>query len=511
MLAERGVEVDLDRLDLGRSRGLRTAPARRHGRRVPARIGRHAAHAGGGEADRLRGHHRPGLALPAGPDGQHPGFRRAQERPRADRPTRTRCSRTCSSETYGIFVYQEQVMEAAQVLAGYSASARPICCAGRWARRSRPRWMPSAQRFVAGCERVNGIPAAKANELFDLIDKFAGYGFNKCHAAAYALLAYQTAWLKPHHPVEFYAASMCFDMHQTDKLAVFVDDMRRMGVALPAARRSTRARPSSRSSRPRRAMPSATRSARSKGVGEKAMEQLVEERAARTGRSEASTTFRRMPPGRDEPPPDRKPRRRRRVRWLEPNRAKVLANADLLLSAAEAATRERESGQHGLFGGEDTTQPSLRLAEAEPWTRAEQMAAERENFGFYFAAHPVESYRAVATANGARSYASLMESGVAGGGRQAGGDGGAGRRRQQGPHAPGRRVHPRATSPTARASSPPRASRKAWSTASSAGPPTALACCSTSSSMRRAPTNRRASPCAARGRWPKSATPRACC
>jgi DNA polymerase-3 subunit alpha len=107
---------------------------------------------------------------------------------------------------------------------------------------------------------------------------------------------------------------------------------------------------------------------------------------------------------------------------LEPNRAGILANADLLLATADAATRERESGQHGLFGGEDHAEPSLRLAETEPWTRSAQMAAERENFGFYFAAHPVETYRAVASANGARSYASLMESGVAdakgSGGRQ---------------------------------------------------------------------------------------------
>jgi DNA polymerase-3 subunit alpha len=97
----------------------------------------------------------------------------------------------------------------------------------------------------------------------------------------------------------------------------------------------------------------------------------------------------------------------------------VLANADLLLSVADAAVRERESGQHGLFGGDGHQAPALRLTEIEPWTRAEQMAAERETFGFYFAAHPVESYRAIASANGARSYASLMETGVSGGGRQA--------------------------------------------------------------------------------------------
>src|SRR3546814_12454654 len=83
------------------------------------------------------------------------------------------------------------------------------------------------QRFGEGCKRVSSIDARQAGEWFDLIDKFAGYGFNKSHAAAYALLAYQTAWLKVHYPHEFYAASMCFDMHQSEKLAVFVDDARR--------------------------------------------------------------------------------------------------------------------------------------------------------------------------------------------------------------------------------------------------------------------------------------------
>ena len=100
---------------------------------------------------------------------------------------------------------------------------------------------------------------------------------------------------------------------------------------------------------------------------------------------------------------------------LEPNRAKVFASAEILMGAADAALRERESGQAGLFGGEDHAEPSLRLADVEPWSRTEQMAQERDNFGFYFAAHPVEQYRAVASANGARSYAGLMDSGVASG------------------------------------------------------------------------------------------------
>jgi DNA polymerase-3 subunit alpha len=133
------------------------------------------------------------------------------------------------AETYGIFVYQEQVMQAAQILAGYSLGGADLL---RRAMGKKIKSEMDEQRaiFVKGCAEHNQIDAAKANELFDLIDKFAGYGFNKSHAAAYALLSYHTGWLKRHHPEAFYAASMCFDMHQTDKLAVFVDDMRRMGT-----------------------------------------------------------------------------------------------------------------------------------------------------------------------------------------------------------------------------------------------------------------------------------------
>jgi DNA polymerase-3 subunit alpha len=320
------------------------------------------------------------------------------------------------AETYGIIVYQEQVMQAAQLLAGYSLGDADLL------RRAMGKKVQSEmdaqrQRFVDGCKEVSAIEVKQANELFDLIDKFAGYGFNKSHAAAYALLSYQTAWLKTHYPHEFYAASMCFDMHQSDKLAVYVDDMRRNGVTLlgPNINRSE-AEFSVEQTEQGHAVRYALAGIRN--VGEKAMEQVVEERHRGGEFASLEDLFRRMPPG---------AMNRRGLEGLaaagafdglEPNRAKVLANADLLLSVAETAVRERESGQHGLFGGEDHDEPSLRLVEAAEWTRTEQMAAERENFGFYFAAHPVEGYRAVASANGARSYASLLESGVPGGGRQ---------------------------------------------------------------------------------------------
>jgi DNA polymerase-3 subunit alpha len=319
------------------------------------------------------------------------------------------------SETYGIFVYQEQVMQAAQVLAGYSLGDADLL---RRAMGKKIQAEMDAQRarFVEGCKENSGIDAKKANELFDLIDKFAGYGFNKSHAAAYALLAYHTAWLKTHYPHEFYAASMCFDMHQSEKLAVFVDDMRRAGLAIegPDMNRSEAeftVEQTDESYAVRYAL------AGIRNVGEKAMEAVVAEREANGRFTSLDDLFRRAPAG---------SMNRRQLEGLaaagafdslEPNRAKVLVNADTLLAEADRSARERTSDQHSLL--DDHAEQALRLVEAEPWTRTEQMAKERENFGFYFAAHPVEQYRAVASANGARSHASLMASGVQNGRQQA--------------------------------------------------------------------------------------------
>ncbi|TIX52059.1 DNA polymerase III subunit alpha [Alteraurantiacibacter aquimixticola] len=313
-------------------------------------------------------------------------------------------------ETYGIFVYQEQVMQAAQILAGYSLGDADLL---RRAMGKKIQAEMDAQRvrFCEGCKEVSNIDKAEANSLFDLIDKFAGYGFNKSHAAAYALLSYQTAWLKTHYPEEFYAASMCFDMHQSEKLSVFVDDLRRNGFALlgpdiNASEAEFCVEQTDEGYAVRYAL------AGIRNVGEKAMEAVVEERLTNGRFADLEDVFRRMPAG---------AMNRRQLEGLagsgafdslEPNRAKVLANADMLLAVADAATRERSSGQAGLFGGDDHAEPSLRLDEAKAWSRSEQMAAERENFGFYFAEHPVAEYRLIASANGARTYAALMEADV---------------------------------------------------------------------------------------------------
>lgn len=316
-------------------------------------------------------------------------------------------------ETYGIFVYQEQVMQAAQILAGYSLGDADLLRRAMGKKKQEEMDQQRA-RFCEGCKEVSGIEKDEANRLFDLIDKFAGYGFNKSHAAAYALLSYQTAWLKAHYPEEFYAASMCFDMHQSEKLAVFVDDLRRNGVELLGPDiGSSKAEFSVEATDEGFAVRYALAGIRN--VGERAMEQVVAEREAHGPFENLQDVFQRLPSG---------SMNRKQLEGLagagafdafEPNRAKILANADMLLAVAEAANRERSSGQAGLFGGEDDAEPDLRLVNANQWSRSDQMATEREVFGFYFAAHPVQEFREVASSNGARSYAALMDSSVEGG------------------------------------------------------------------------------------------------
>ena len=265
-------------------------------------------------------------------------------------------------ETYGIFVYQEQVMQAAQILAGYSLGDADLL---RRAMGKKIQAEMDAQRarFIEGCREVSGIAQREASVLFDLIDKFAGYGFNKSHAAAYALLSYQTAWLKTHYPHEFFAASMCYDMHNSDKLAVFVDDARRGGVLLlPPDINRSEAEFTVEQTDEGHAVRYALAGIRN--VGEKAMAQVVAEREAHGPFADLADVFRRMPAG---------AMNRRQLESLagagafdslEPNRARVLANADVLLAAADAAAREKTSGQVGLFGGEEHVEPSLRLADA---------------------------------------------------------------------------------------------------------------------------------------------------
>ncbi len=315
------------------------------------------------------------------------------------------------AETYGIFVYQEQVMQAAQLLAGYSLGEADLL---RRAMGKKIQSEMDAQRarFVEGCATHNQIQAAKANELFDLIDKFAGYGFNKSHAAAYALVAYQTAWLKAHHRAEFYAASMSFDMALTDKLGIFVEDMRRGGVeCLPPDINASHAFFTVENGAVRYALGAL------KGVGEKAMEALVEERE-RGGLFASLEDF----AARIDP----RLLNRRQLESLagagafdsiKPDRAAVFAAAETILAHAASAHDQRTSGQAGLFGASSAEAVPIRLPKDANWTVAQRMAAERDAFGFYFSAHPVDASKHLLAVHRVKTFAEISDLRIAEGER----------------------------------------------------------------------------------------------
>jgi DNA polymerase-3 subunit alpha len=314
-------------------------------------------------------------------------------------------------ETYGIFVYQEQVMQAAQILAGYSLGGADLL---RRAMGKKIQSEMDAQRetFVKGCAEHNQIPEPKANELFDLIDKFAGYGFNKSHAAAYALLTYQTAWLKAHHRAEFYAASMSFDIALTDKLAMFVEDMRRGGVeCLPPDINASGASFTVQEGAVRYALGAL------KGVGEKAMEALVEDREQRGPFSSLEDFAARVDP---------RLLNRRQLESLagagafdsiKAERAAVFEGAETILAHAASAHEQRETGQAGLFGVNSAQAAPIRLPRDASWTLANRMAAERDAFGFYFSAHPVDAAKHLLAAHKVKTFADLADLRIAEGDR----------------------------------------------------------------------------------------------
>ena len=313
------------------------------------------------------------------------------------------------NETYGIFVYQEQVMQAAQILAGYSLGEADLL---RRAMGKKVQSEMDAQRgrVVSGCAAHN-IPPNRANELFDLIDKFAGYGFNKSHAAAYAVLAYQTAWLKTHHAEEFFAASMCFDMHQTDKLGIFIDDMRRLDIVClpPDVNRSEAEYVVEGDDDGGLAVRYALGGI--KNVGEKAMEVLVAERSAGGAFASLDDFANRADPAQLNRRSLENLAAAGAFDTLEPNRAAVHAAAETLLAAAQSARDSRESGQGGLFGEGGSDIAKLRIDQSAAWALGQQMNQEKDAFGFYFSAHPCSQFAAVAASHGAKTNAELLDSG----------------------------------------------------------------------------------------------------
>ncbi len=310
-------------------------------------------------------------------------------------------------ETYGIFVYQEQVMQAAQILAGFSLGGADLL---RRAMGKKVKAEMDAQRagFVEGCATVNGIRDREANALFDLIDKFAGYGFNKSHSAAYALLTYQTAWLKTHYPHEFFAASMAYDIHQTDKLAIFADDMRRMQVTcLPPDINRSGADFEVEDTDDGLAVRYAL--AALKSVGEGAMDKLVAEREANDDFASVDDLAHRVDP---------RLVNKRQLETLaaagafdalDTNRAGIFAVAETILAVAARTHDARTSGQGGLFGEASGAGDAIKLPQSAHWSMAQRMEQEKEAFGFYFSAHPVDRHAHLARMHGARQFGALAD------------------------------------------------------------------------------------------------------
>jgi DNA polymerase-3 subunit alpha len=290
-------------------------------------------------------------------------------------------------ETYGIMVYQEQVMQIAQRMAGYSLGGADLL---RRAMGKKIRAEMDAQRkiFVDGAT-ARGILPAKAEEVFDLMAKFADYGFNKSHAAAYALVAYQTAYMKANHPVAFLAACMSLAISNTDRLAALRQDAGRMGIRVlpPDINRSDADFALERDENGTLCIRYAL--AAVKRVGMAAMQAVVAGRAGRPFTDLADFA------ARIDPKHLNKMQLENLVKAgafdaLEPNRARLFASVDLLLRRAQSCAAERSSGQVGLFDG-GTPEP-LRLPAAEPWPMMDALAYEAEAIGFHLTAHPLDAY-----------------------------------------------------------------------------------------------------------------------
>ena len=289
-------------------------------------------------------------------------------------------------ETFGVIVYQEQVMQAAQILAGFTLGQADLL---RRAMGKKIRKEMQAQRnnFVEGAIK-NNIERYQADAIFDLLERFAEYGFNKSHAAAYALVAYQTAYMKANFPVEFLAASMTLDMGNTDKLAEFRAEAERLGIKVDP--------------------PSINRShvafevdgntiiyalAALKGVGAQAVKEIVAARGDRKFADLADFADRINP-------------RAVNKRVLESvaqagafdefegNRARVFPAMDAVLARAQRSHDSAAIGQNELFGGGGTREPIV-LAQAEPWLPAERLRREYEAVGFFLSGHPLDDYAAV--------------------------------------------------------------------------------------------------------------------
>lgn len=306
-------------------------------------------------------------------------------------------------ETFGVMTYQEDVMRIARELAGYSMGEADLL------RRAMGKKIHSEMavhrdRFIKGAGDKGILPSV-AEQIFEQAAKFAGYGFNKGHAAAYAQVAYQTAYLKANYPVEFLAASMTLDIGNTDRLNVFRQESRRLNVRVSP--------PDINRSEAFFACDAETgviyyALAAVKGVGRQAMDHVVAERAANGPFCSLADFAKRIDPRLVNKRAFESLARAGAFDVLHPNRREMVEASDYILSDAARSARERESGQVSLFGGAAESN-SLKLPSAAEWPQHERLGEEFNAIGFYLSGHPLDSYEAALKRLGVVSFASLLE------------------------------------------------------------------------------------------------------
>ena len=294
------------------------------------------------------------------------------------------------SETYGIMVYQEQVMQIAQQMGGYSLGSADLLRRAM-GKKIRSEMDAQTEIFVRGATE-RGIPREKAEEVFELMAKFADYGFNKSHAAAYALIAYQTAWMKANHPAAFLAACMSLALGNTDRLAALKQEAERSGIRIlpPDINRSNADFSVEKLPDGKFAIRYAL--AAVKKIGFAAMQAVVD---ARNGQSfeDISDFSARIDPRALSRSQIENLARAGAFDNLEANRHKVFAAADVILRRAQARTAESASGQIGLFAGGNRPE-QVRVPEIPDWPLLERLTFEADAIGFHLTAHPMDSYAA---------------------------------------------------------------------------------------------------------------------
>jgi DNA polymerase-3 subunit alpha len=356
------------------------------------------------------------------------------------------------ADTYGVMIYQEQVMAAASKLGGYSLAQADLLRRAM-GKKDKEKMAKERKNFIEGCARTNKIPEKKANAIFDLLEKFAGYGFNKSHSAAYGVISYQTAYLKAHYPVEFMAGLLSNEINNTEKISVFVGECRRMGISIlppdinksglkftpeteaagtdrgPAAvaagaDRGSRvahsqsagvSAPGYNSAAEEPSAAAANGSAYSsiryglaaiKHVGEAAMETAIREREQRGDFTSLEDFCTRL---------DSRVANRKMLEslikagafdFLGRDRWELSSCIDDAVMASAAAQRDRLAGQVSLFD-EATAPTGSRKRQAAPWSEHEKLSYEKELLGFYVSGHPLDAYADVFAVKNYRSIASL--------------------------------------------------------------------------------------------------------